>query len=147
MRKVLLISLLSILPLILSAGEFITKTSSLSVDKTIEKMKSLIEAKKGMKVFAIIDHKADAKKVDYEMNDEKVVVFGSSEMSVRMMLRDEKVGIDLPLRVLVYQDEKEKTKIVYRDPKEWAKSFNLKGCVLLEKMEKVLDDITSKSSK
>jgi len=147
MRKVLLISLLSILPLILSAGEFITKTSSLSVDKTIEKMKSLIETKKGMKVFAVIDHKADAKKADYEMNDEKVIVFGNSEMSVRMMLRDERVGLDLPLRVLVYQDEKEKTKIVYRDPKEWAKSFNLKGCVLLEKMEKVLDDITSKSSK
>ena len=143
MKKYLKVLFFSILPLILNAGDFIIKTSPLSVDKTVEKIKSKIEAKKEMKIFMIIDHKAVAKKADYEMNEEKVIVFANPEMVARMMLRDEKVGLDLPIRVLIYQDENSKTKIVYRNPKIWAKSFNLKGCVLLNKMQKVLDSITS----
>ncbi len=132
-----------------NGGELVVKSSPYSVDETVEKMKKIIasKAKEGLKVFTVIDHQAAAGKHGLKMLPEKVVLFGNPGLGTKMMQKDPKAGLDLPLRVLVYEDAKGRTKIVYRDPEEWQKGFDLQGCKLLPKMTKVLDMVTTEAAK
>lgn len=134
-----------IFPLVMSASEYVVKTGQLSVDATIAKIEKIIDSKKGLGVFTIVDHKKGAEKVDLKLADTKVIIFGNPKMGTKLMQKDPLTALDLPLRVLVYS-EAGKTQIVYRDPKEWSKNFSLKGCETVEKMTKALDAITTKAS-
>ena len=138
---------LIVAPLIMSASDLIVKTSTLSVNDTIAKIEASVKAHKGMGVFTIIDHQAGAKKAGLEMHEEKVILFGNPKLGTKMMSIDPQAGLDLPLRVLVYTDRDKKTKIVYRDPKQWKEGFALDGCKLIGKMVEVLDTITTKATK
>ena len=133
------------LPLVMSASEYIVKTGALSVDATISKIEKIIDSKKGLGVFTIIDHKKGADKVALKLSETKVIIFGNPKMGTNLMQKDPLTALDLPIRVLVYSKEG-KTQIVYRDPKEWSKNFTLKGCKMVEKMTKALDAITTKAS-
>jgi len=116
------------------------------VNDTISKIESIVKEHKGMGVFTIIDHQAGAKKVGLEMPEEKVILFGNPKLGTKLMNKDPQAGLDLPLRVLVYKDVENQTKVIYHDPVEWQKGFNLEGCKLINKMVKVLDTITDKAS-
>ena len=136
---------LALFPLVMSASEYVVKIGALSVDATIAKIEKIIESKKGLGVFTIIDHKKGATKAGMELADTKVILFGNPKMGTKLMKRDPLTALDLPIRVLVYS-EKGETKIVYRDPQEWSKHFSLKGCKMVNKMTKALDAITTKAS-
>ncbi len=140
--KMLLTTLLCIT--VLNAGDYIIKDSKNSVDKTIQKIQNILKSK-GMQVFGIIDHKANAKKVGYDMLKAKVIIFGNAKLGTRIMLRDIHAAIALPIRVLVYKDYSNKVKIEYLNPKALEKRFDLKGCGVIPKMEKALDMITTKA--
>ncbi len=136
---------LTVFPLVVSASEYVVKTGALSVDATMAKIEKIIDSKKGLGVFTIIDHKKGAEKVELKLEDTKVILFGNPKMGTKLMQKDPLTALDLPIRVLVYSKEG-KTQIVYRDPKEWSKNFTLKGCKMVEKMTKALDAITTKAS-
>lgn len=135
------------MPFLLNAGSLIVKNSNHSVDETITKIESIVKskAKEGMGIFTVIDHQKGAQKSGLQMQAEKVILFGNPKLGTKMMQRDPKTGLDLPLKVLVYQDKEGKTKIVYHDPIEWSKDFDLEGCKLVKKMADVLDMITTKA--
>jgi uncharacterized protein (DUF302 family) len=147
MKKYLIILFMAILPALLNANGLIVKSSNHSVDETVAKIEAIVKskAKEGMGVFTIIDHQKGAKKTGQEMPAEKVILFGNPKLGTKMMQRDPKTGLDLPLKVLVYQDKEGKTKMVYHDPIVWSKDFDLEGCKLLKKMADVLDMITTKA--
>ena len=134
-----------LLPLVMHASEYVIKESTQSVDATIAKIKRIIESKKGLGVFTVIDHKKGADKAELKLSDTKVILFGNPKMGTKLMQKDPLTALDLPIRVLVYDDHGT-TKIVYRDPQTWSKHFNLKGCKMVEKMTKALDAITTKAS-
>ncbi len=140
--KIFLATLLCVT--VLNAGDYIIKDSKNSVDKTIQKIQNIVQSK-GMKVFGIIDHKANAKKVGYDMLKAKVIIFGNPKLGTRIMLRDIHAAIALPIRVLVYKDYNNKVKIEYLNPKVLEKRFDLQGCGVIPKMEKALDMITTKA--
>ncbi|NOR56077.1 MAG: DUF302 domain-containing protein, partial [Sulfurovum sp.] len=75
----------------------------------------------------------------------KVILFGNPNVGTRLMQKDPLTALDLPLKVLVY-DDNGTTKIVYRDPKIWSLHFDLKSCGMVDKMVKALDGITSKAA-
>ncbi len=106
----------------------------------------IIEAKKGLSVFAIINHQANAKKVGLQMPKEKVILFGNPKIGTKIMLKDQRAGLDLPMKILVYQDYNGNTKIIYHHPKKWSKSYNLNNYKLIDKMAVALDKITKKAS-
>jgi len=135
------------LPFLLNAGSLIVKNSNHSVDETIAKIETIVKskAKEGMGVFTVIDHQKGAQKAGLQMQEEKVILFGNPKLGTKMMQRDPKTGLDLPLKVLVYQDKEGKTKMVYHDPIKWSKDFDLEGCKLVKKMADVLDMITTKA--
>ena len=148
MKKIkILLPLLLAIPALLTASDLIIKTGALSVDDTISKIEKIVEskAKSGLGVFTIIDHKKGANRVDMNLSDTKVILFGNPKLGTKLMQKDPLVALDLPMKVLVFSEDNV-TKIVYRDPKEWSKNFKLENCKMVDKMTKAMDAITTKAS-
>jgi uncharacterized protein (DUF302 family) len=76
---------------------------------------------RGMTVLARIDHAAAAVKVGMELRPTEVVLFGNPRGGTPLMQAVQTMGIDLPLKALVWQDEGGKTWLAYNDPKWLAK--------------------------
>jgi uncharacterized protein (DUF302 family) len=94
----------------------ITTTAAATLDETVEKLVAAIESR-GIKVFARIDHAAAARDVGLELDPEQVIVFGSPRAGTQLMVDDPRVGLDLPLRILVYERGGQVT-LAYHDPRE-----------------------------
>src|SRR3954451_13429755 len=73
----------------------------------------------GVAVFARIDHAAGARAAGLELADEVVLVFGDPAVGTALMQADPRVGIDLPLRMLVWAQDG-RTRVGYRDPRGLA---------------------------
>jgi uncharacterized protein (DUF302 family) len=98
----------------LFANDIIVKESCSSVDDTVAKLKEVLRAKK-LGIFAVINHSGNAKAIDMKLNEAKMIVFGNPRLGTALMQQDMTVGLDLPLRVLVYKDSDGKVKMAYRD--------------------------------
>ena len=101
----------------------ITKVSPRSVPDTVSRMTDLAESK-GLKVFAIFDHSGMAELVDLQLRDTKVVVFGSPKAGTPAMVATPLVALDLPLKVLVWDDDG-KTNVSYTAPATLAARYGL----------------------
>ena len=86
-----------------------------TVDKTVEKLKAILEAK-GVTLFALIDHSGEAEKAGIAMPPTKLQVFGSPKAGTPLMLASPSIAIDLPLKILVREDHQGKTWISYNSP-------------------------------
>jgi uncharacterized protein (DUF302 family)/uncharacterized membrane protein YidH (DUF202 family) len=93
----------------------ITKLSSHSVDQTVEKLKSILQAK-GVTLFALVDHSGEAEKVGMKMPPTKLLIFGSPKAGTPLMLAAPSIAIDLPLKILVSQDGQGSVWISYNSP-------------------------------
>jgi uncharacterized protein (DUF302 family) len=101
----------------------ITKTSPRSVDDTVSRMAELLEAK-GVKLFAVIDHSGEAEAVGLALRNTKVVVFGNPIAGTPVMAAVPLAALDLPLKVLVWDDGGE-TRLAYTGPTELAARYGL----------------------
>ncbi|NKQ40125.1 MAG: DUF302 domain-containing protein [Sulfurovum sp.] len=145
--KNILLGFIVVVPMALSASDLIIKTGELGVNETISKIEKIVEskAKSGLGVFTIIDHKKGADKVKLKLADTKVILFGNPKIGTKLIQQDPLTAIDLPLKVLVYS-KNNVTQIVYRDLTKWSKNFKLEGSMMIGKIVKALDDITTKAS-
>jgi uncharacterized protein (DUF302 family) len=89
--------------------------SAHSVTDTVEKLKSMLQAK-GITLFAIIDHSGEAEKVGLKMPATKLLIFGNPKGGTPLMLASPSVAIDLPLKILVAEDPAGKVSISYTAP-------------------------------
>jgi len=128
----------------LLANDIVVKESSCSVDETVANIKSIVRAK-GMGVFALINHQGNAKAVNMKLNESKMIVFGKAELGTSLMQQDMTVGLDLPLRVLVYKDSDGKVKMAYRDGSWLANKHILNAPKKVKKVNKGMDNITTKA--
>ena len=76
------------------------------------------------------------------MGAAQVLIFGSPKMGTAIMKQDPAAGLDLPLRVLVYQDNEGKTWISYHDPGALENDYRLKGNPAVMKVQGALGAIT-----
>jgi uncharacterized protein (DUF302 family) len=109
----------------------------------VETTRSLLEAieRRGLTVFARIDHAAAAREVGLELADEQVVVFGNPLGGTPLMQSDPRVGIELPLRMLVWR-EGEEVLLAYHNPSELGSSYELVGQQsTLEQMGSLLEQL------
>jgi uncharacterized protein (DUF302 family) len=99
-----------------SSGKGIVDTpSSHPVEQTVEKLKSILEAK-GVTLFALVDHSGEAEKVGMKMPPTKLLIFGSPRAGTPLMLAAPSIAIDLPLKILVWQDQEGKVWVSYNSP-------------------------------
>lgn len=86
--------------------------SAHSVDQTVEKLKGILTAK-GVMLFAVVDHSGEAAKAGLQMPNTKLLIFGSPKAGTPVMLAMPSIAIDLPLKMLVAEDEGGKVWISY----------------------------------
>ena len=93
----------------------IDKPSNHSVDETVERLKNILQAKE-VTLFALIDHSGEAEKVGMKMPPTKLLVFGSPKAGTPLMLAAPSIALDLPLKILVWEDLQAKVWISYNSP-------------------------------
>ncbi len=102
--------------------------SSFGPKETMDRLEAQIKAK-GMTVFARIDHAAGAAAVAMPLRPTEVLIFGSAKAGTPLMQADQKVGIDLPLKALVYEDAAGRVWLATNDPRWIARRHGLGGSV------------------
>jgi uncharacterized protein (DUF302 family)/uncharacterized membrane protein YidH (DUF202 family) len=93
----------------------IDKASKHSVDETVEKLKNILQSK-GITLFALVDHSGEAEKVGMNMRPTKLLIFGSPKAGTPLMLAAPSIAIDLPLKILVWEDGQGKVWVSYNSP-------------------------------
>ena len=83
-----------------------------SVDETVEKLKAILAAR-GVTLFALVDHSGEAAKAGLSMRPTKLLIFGSPKAGTPLMVAAPSAALDLPLKILVAEDEAGKTQISY----------------------------------
>ena len=100
----------------LSKGEgVINIASNHSVDQTVEKLKGVLQGK-GINLFALVDHSGEAEKVGMKMPPTKLLIFGSPKGGTPVMLAAPGIAIDLPLKILIWEDSQGKVWVSYNSP-------------------------------
>ena len=93
----------------------IDKPSSHSVEQTVEKLTNILQSK-GVTLFALVDHSGEAEKVGMKMRPTKLLIFGSPKAGTPLMLAAPSIAIDLPLKILVWEDDRGRVWISYNSP-------------------------------
>jgi uncharacterized protein (DUF302 family) len=93
--------------------DLVTLPSAHSATETVERLKALL-AQKGIELFGHVDHAAAAKKVGLSLRPTQVLIFGNPKAGTPLMQGRQTIGLDLPLRVLVWEDEAGKAWLTYR---------------------------------
>lgn len=93
----------------------ITKRSSFGVGETLDRLEALF-ADRGIGVAARVDHAAAAEQVGLELAPTQVLIFGNPNLGTPLMQSNRTIGIDLPLKVLAWEDESGEVWIAYNDP-------------------------------
>jgi uncharacterized protein (DUF302 family) len=89
--------------------------SNHSVDQTVEKLKNILQAK-GVALFALVDHSGEAEKVGMKMLPTRLLIFGSPKAGTPLMLATPSIAIDLPLKILIWEDAQGKVWVSYNSP-------------------------------
>jgi uncharacterized protein (DUF302 family) len=93
----------------------ISVASRRPVDETVERLRGILAAK-GVTLFALVDHSGEAAKAGMAMRPTKLLIFGSPKAGTPVMLAAPSIAIDLPLKILVWEDAGGKTWISYNAP-------------------------------
>ena len=107
-----------------TANGIVSVASNHSVDETVEKLKGILQAK-GVMLFALVDHSGEAEKAGLTMPPTKLLIFGSPKAGTPLMQASPGIAIDLPLKILVAEDEAGKVWISYNSPEYLAERHGL----------------------
>jgi uncharacterized protein (DUF302 family) len=107
-----------------SDNGIVNTPSSHSVDQTVEKLEAMLRAK-GVALFALVDHSGEAAKVGMIMRPTKLLIFGNPKAGTPLMQAAPSSAIDLPLKILVWEDGQSKVWISYNSPEYLQKRHGL----------------------
>jgi uncharacterized protein (DUF302 family) len=103
--------------------------SSHSVDETATKLEGILQAK-GITLFAMVDHSGEAAKAGMKMRPTKLLIFGNPRAGTPVMLAAPSSAIDLPLKILVWEDDQGKVWVTYNSPSYLQERHNLRSELL-----------------
>jgi len=123
-----------------------TIASNFGPKETMDRLETEIRTK-GMEVFARIDHAAGAAEVGLNLRPTELIIFGNARGGTPLIQSAQTIGIDLPLKALVWQDAANKTWLSYNGPGWIARRHGIadKGGVV-GKMSEMLGLITKKAA-
>ena len=139
---------LLLLPTIALAGgkhSLVTVESNYDVPETTQRLTNVLN-NKGMTIFNTIDHQANAENVGMTLAPTTLILFGNPKMGSTLMACRLSIGIDLPMKFLV-SDNDGKVTISYNSPKFLKKRHKVKGCdAVFEEMTGALAAISAKAA-
>ena len=149
MKKLILTALLIVsIAIPAQAAEGVVNVqSTFTVKETADRLESIL-IKKGMTIFNRIKHSEGAGKVGIELRDTELIIFGNPKVGSPLMRCQQSIAIDLPQKVLIWEDDKAKVWISYNDPGYLLERHNITGCEeIISKIEKVLAGIAKSASR
>lgn len=124
----------------------VTVRSQLGPEETMNKLEAAVRAR-DITVFAQIDHTAGANAVGLALRPTEVLVFGNARSGTPLMQSNQTMGIDLPLKVLVWQDEGKVTWLSYNDPDRLACRHGLDDqSWLIENIKDIINAVVEAAS-
>ncbi len=127
-----------------AADGLITAKSSYTAKATMDRFEDFAK-QKGMKVFARIDHTAGAAKVGKTLRPTVVLIFGNPKGGTPFMQCAQTVGIDLPMKALVWEDVTGQVWLGYNDPAYIAVRHCVTECPVVSGLSKVLSGLAEKT--
>ena len=124
-----------------AADGLIAVKSPYSAKDTMDRFATVVK-ERSLNVFARIDHTAGAAKIGKSLRPTEVIVFGNPQGGTPFMECAQTVGIDLPLKALVWQDASSQVWLGYNDPEYLAKRHGIPGCPVAVKLGKALAGMT-----
>jgi uncharacterized protein (DUF302 family) len=98
-----------------AASGVVTIPTQHSVDEAVRRLEQML-ADKGIQLFALVDHSGEAEKAGLQMPPTKLVIFGSPKAGTPLMLATPSIAIDLPLKLLIWEDKNGSVWISYNAP-------------------------------
>lgn len=122
----------------LKSSQLIIHSSPLPPAQIVEKLKKIFQAK-DITVFALIDHSGEAQKAHLDLRFEQLLIFGDPKTGTFLMQENPAIGIELPLKILIWESLDGRTQIAYKDPTYLAEVYGIKkNSDILQKMSNAL---------
>ena len=108
-------------------SEINTVQSVHNVEETHQRVLDALEAQ-GMRVFAEVDHRTNAQRVDFELRETRVVIFGNPKVGSPLMGCDQRLGLVLPRKVLIHEDERGEVLLSWEAIDFFRSRYDLEDC-------------------
>lgn len=127
--KATILFILICTPIILMAqtSDWIVVSSNHSVKQSIELLQKAIQ-ENGFKTFNTIDHAQGAESVGLTLRPTTLIIFGNPKGGTPLMNCDQRMGIILPLKILIWEDELKQVKAGFINPEKYLKEYDLDKC-------------------
>ena len=134
MQRLLIAIVFSLFSLSAMAGKggMVTVSSANDVKTTVKQLKRTLKDK-GMTIFEIVDHAKGAEGVGLKLRPTTVVIFGNPKVGTLLMQCGQTAGIDLLMKMLIWEDSKGRVYVSYNDPSYIASRHRIKGCSKVKK--------------
>lgn len=109
-----------------TAAGLVIVQSAYSVDETANRLQSALQAG-GLMVVARVDHAANAQRVGKALRPTQLLIFGNPQVGTELLQAVQTVGIDLPQKLLVWEDEAGQVHVAYNDPGYLAQRHGIVG--------------------
>lgn len=148
MKKICLFLLLtlSIAVSAQAADGTVNVASNFSVQATADRLEIIMQ-KKGLTIFNRIKHSEGAKHAGIDLRQTELLIFGNPVVGAPLMQCQQSVAIDLPQKMLVWENQDGKVWITYNSPQYLRDRHDISGCdKIIAKLEKVLASISQSAS-
>ena len=115
MKKFLLLLLSVSAPIFAADNGLVSQPSPYTFSETVSKLEAVLKAK-GLTVFAKVDHSGEAEKVGLKMRPTQLLIVGNPKAGTPVMVASPTMAIDLPLKVLIAEDDSGKVSVTFNSP-------------------------------
>ncbi len=136
-RTIFALALLALASAASAVEGLVALESPLTVGQTMDRLEAVVK-ERGLTVFARIDHAAGAAKVGKTLRPTQLLIFGNPQGGTPFMECAQSVGIDLPLKALVWEDAEAQVWLAYNDPAFLAERHGADSCPVVDKLSAAL---------
>lgn len=123
-----------------------TVSSNHNVQITADRLEGILK-EKGMNVFARVNHAAGAEKIGESLRPTELIIFGNPQTGTPLMQSQQTVAIDLPQKMLVWEDVQKNVWLSYNAPDYLVNRHGINGCdELINKISTALDNIARQAT-
>jgi len=127
------------------SDDLVSQESKYPVDQTVSRLQAVLKAA-GVPVFAVFDHGENAQKVEMQLRPTKVVVFGNPKVGTKLMQDSQAAGLDLPLRVSIWQDGRGRVWLSRHSLESLTREYGIKDAATVRAMERMLQGVVSRTA-
>ena len=128
-------------------AQMVVKQSPYSVSKTLDRLTTIMQ-KKGITIFARVNHGSGAKSVGLDLKPTELLIFGNPKLGTPLMQAKREIGVDLPLKALAWEDDAGKVWLGYTKPDALKARHGVSGRdEVFKKMTGALDKLTGAAVK